>query len=1471
MTDSETDSSLSLKVPRFHGRRSDDYTLWRMRLRAACRVKGVWDAVENSTDCSSDTSSQTTHGTQLKLKQEKASGIIISALGDAPLRVIIDADDNPSQMLKLLDARYASNRTVTRIAVQTQLFRMSYNGQNMTEYIDHYSSLFAQLDRMGNDAAIPESHKPTMLLASINPKCSLESTAAALRTKDAKELTWEYVTTTLIDEYNARTLPKFNEPHKSRSGRVYKQSSRSASLNSNVLPGRVTYRSDAESEEDENLNALTVTNKSFKSFRGGSQDKIMCDFCEKSGHVESKCFLNPNNPKNRLTPKMRAVIQSGANNFSANLGQSDPLKKIEFAGVAKGCVSNDRLLHVPESPVREASRNKTAGINVKSLNNTYADSGATTHMFHEEVCFVPGSLKSCSKRIIYLADRTSVTAKSYGEVLLTFEKSVLRLQDVLFVPALKYNLVSVGRLADKGIESQFTSSHLILMLQRNKSIIGTGSRDLSSGMYMLPSPALTNEFALKVNNENGKTLTKLWHRRLAHLNLNDLVNVHKYADDVPILKSDMDICRACRLGKAKKLPFIGHFGRADKVAEIVHSDIVGKLEPSYPHNHRYIGTFIDDYSRYTFVGFLKHKSDIKEAFYQFLYRLPREWYPDIGSSSGQATLTLHSDGAEEYKALQKSITGLSFRQTFSSPYTPEHNAVAERANRTIVEGARAILIQARLPSCLWPFAVKHVLSVRNKVVHSKTNESPHMLMFKTRPSLKNIHVFGCAAFVLQLPRASKFESRAREGVYLETLENGVFKVLLPDSTTGYRFVESRHVTFDETQFPGAPDLKMAMDEEAKDDETFDVDVDSYTSGSENEIEISFDDNRVRFPASFTDENQASHIPNDGNERDEGRQYETVAEPSDASDQIRATEGDSGKQSVCEETILDITQKESSAPSTQRYPHRQRKAPGKWYIASQSLEVHTPEVTTGDEPTVKEAMSATAQERALWEQAIEEELESLDSKDTWILDSDPKSQPLPTHIVLRIKRTSEGSVERFKARIVAGGNHQVYGQNYLETYAPVVSFSTVRTFICIALWRNMCRTQLDIKTAFLNGILKEEIWVRSPRDIPNRPSRCYKLKKAIYGLKQAHLAWHEKLCKDLDSLGFKELVSAPCVFQKDEKSGGVIYLLIYVDDIQVLATSRAGIDFVVDSFRELYEVRVSTDIEWFLGVKFTWKKGTDELHQSVTLSQRLYIDSILRKFGMLDSKPAPSPMTESFWSDIRIEEDKAIVEENLYQKMIGSLLYLALRTRPDILSAVSILSRFQKAPTKYCHTAVKRIMRYLRGTMEFSLMYSREDIILNGFVDSDFAADITDRKSMSGFMILIGNSLCHWMSKKQASSALSTCEAEYYAIAEASKELIWFQSLLTEIGISLTNATVLHSDNQAAIKWAQAEHPPFVRAKHIDVRVHFVRDLVTNGKLEVKYVPSDGNLADILTKPVSPQILRRSMHAINLGVSAAGEC
>ena len=785
-TDVDTRTASGVKIPRFHGRRGDDYTLWRHRLRAACRIKNVWSVVNvlNSTTSSASGTIEPSTPTVVSppgsaAKREMACGIIISALGDAPLRVVMDVDDDPSRMLSLLDARCASNRTVSRIAVQTQLFRMSYKGQDMSSYVDQYTSLFSQLERMGKEAAIPESHKAPMLLASIDPSCFLESTAAALRTKETSELSWEYVATTLIDEYNAKTSSG-TSTESSGDRLTSKSSKRIRRRNKSKYSSKKSNDSD-ESDIDPTAKAIAAALQTMGKSGSIKSGNHHCDFCDRPGHTADRCFVNPDNPDNHLPQSLRDKLSTSSSRVShANVATSRSKtsrnqEKCEIAGMVVG----------------------TSDGTCNSV-KTFADSGATTHCFQSRSYFVPGTLRSCNPTTIILADKRTIHANEMGDVIIPFEKANLRLKNALYVPDLGYNLVSSGQMADKGIESRFSNASVLLVLLENDFQFGSGTREGKCGMYVLPNPiSHTSSHRATVTMENSPT--ELWHRKLAHINFRDLANVHKHADGVPELKITSDVCRACRLGKAQKLPFPGRFQRSEVCGGIVHSDIVvGPLDVSFPSGYKYIATFLDEHSRYLFVAFLVKRSDLYDA-YDSVVKLFR----DLG---GVEIRSLHSDGAKEYVRLQRIMSEGDTKTSFSCPYTPEHNAIAERVNRTIVEGARTLLIQADLPSSLWPFAVKNVIHVRNRTAHSTTGNSPYLVFTGKVPSLKNIRVFGCATFVLRQPRASKLEPRAYEGVHLESLDHGVYNVLVKEDNDMPRVVTSRHVTFDEYSFPGTPFL-----------------------------------------------------------------------------------------------------------------------------------------------------------------------------------------------------------------------------------------------------------------------------------------------------------------------------------------------------------------------------------------------------------------------------------------------------------------------------------------------------------------------------------------------------------------------------------------------------------------------------------------------------------------------------------------
>lgn len=706
MSDKDAEgSSYALKILRFHGLRNEDFALWRMRLRAICLVKGLWEVVESDltpTTEASSSSSSASKSTKLSGtgdKLEKASGIIISALGDSPLRVVIDAQDDPRKMLQLLDGRYASKRTVSRIAVQTKLFRMSYTNQNMESYVDQFISLFALLECMGKDPAIPESPKAPMLLASIDPKCALESTAAALRTKKVNELTRDFVSTTLIDEYNAKVASSsMDETQKASKFRGKKKKFGQLSK-TEISPIAQSISSGEDIDIEKTVRALSAALKSTTGF--SKSPNLLCDFCDKSGHTEEKCFMNSANPNHKLSLKMlKAMTPKPMQKGSGLSKKPATVGKVELAGSIV-----ERTTISPPEELR-----------------TFADCGATIHCFLNVSFFVPESLKCCDRRTVLLVDKTAVEPNKCGELILSFKHFNIRLQNVLLIPSLGYNLVSTGCLADNGIESYYRRMDVILLLKHVEKIVGIGRRDEKCRMYTLLS-SVRHIANLNIVDDKCDDV-QMWHRRLAHINKMDLCNAHKYAKGIPQLKFMNEVCRPCELGKAHKLPFHNHFQQTSEIGEVVHSDIVGKLDLSYSDGYKYVCTFLDDYSRLTFPGFLKYRSDLQQAFNAVSTKFENFGYTKISFQCSTKIREVHSNGAVKYKALMGGDDTQKIHKTFSPPYTSELNAIAERVNRTMIEAARSMLIQANLPNCLRPFSLKHAIYVRNRVKHSTIGDSP---------------------------------------------------------------------------------------------------------------------------------------------------------------------------------------------------------------------------------------------------------------------------------------------------------------------------------------------------------------------------------------------------------------------------------------------------------------------------------------------------------------------------------------------------------------------------------------------------------------------------------------------------------------------------------------------------------------------------------------------------------------------------
>ena len=402
--------------------------------------------------------------------------------------------------------------------------------------------------------------------------------------------------------------------------------------------------------------------------------------------------------------------------------------------------------------------------------------------------------------------------------------------------------------------------------------------------------------------------------------------------------------------------------------------------------------------------------------------------------------------------------------------------------------------------------------------------------------------------------------------------------------------------------------------------------------------------------------------------------------------------------------------------------------------------------------------------------------------------------------------------------------------------------------------NLEMHHVDVTTAFLNGLLEEEVYMRQPEGYtePGKEHLVCKLSKSIYGLKQSPRCWNTALHAHLETMNFEQLHSDPCIY-KSKAEGDNFYIGVYVDDMVMAGENEDRIKEVKQMLASKFNLKDLGRLTYFLGISVIQNQG--EL--TTWMGHPAYVEKVLEKQKMSDSKPVGTPINPGSHL-LKATEDEEAVEQQQYQSLVGSLMYLSVCTRPDIAYAVGCLARFSSKPNRSHWTAAKRVLRYLKGTANCGIAFTRsesEECI--GFSDADWAGDQQDRRSTSGYLFLMAGGPVSWKSKRQGCVALSTAEAEYMALSLAAQETIWIRRLLTELGKKPKGPTVLMEDNQSAI--AMAKNPQFhSRAKHIDIRHHFIREKVNEGDIKLIYCPTGDMIADMFTKGLTQHRLKNLM-------------
>ncbi|KAL0312877.1 UNVERIFIED_CONTAM: Retrovirus-related Pol polyprotein from transposon TNT 1-94 [Sesamum radiatum] len=511
----------------------------------------------------------------------------------------------------------------------------------------------------------------------------------------------------------------------------------------------------------------------------------------------------------------------------------------------------------------------------------------------------------------------------------------------------------------------------------------------------------------------------------------------------------------------------------------------------------------------------------------------------------------------------------------------------------------------------------------------------------------------------------------------------------------------------------------------------------------------------------------------------------------------------------------------------------------------------------DDPKIfDEAMKS--QDVAFWKEAINDEMDSIMGNNTWVLaDLPPGCTPLGCKWIFKKKMKVDGTIEKFKARLVIQGFRQRPGIDYFDTYAPVARISTIRLLIALASIHNLVIHQMDVKTAFLNGDLDEEVYMKQPEGfiMPGNEHKVCKLVKSLYGLKQAPKQWHQKFDEVVLSSGYRLNQSDKCVYSKFDNSGNGVIICLYVDDMLIFGTNQHQVDLTKDFLSSRFSMKDMGEADVILGIRIIRE------NKGISISQSHYIEKVLKKFNCFDCTPVSTPIDPSV--KLMPNTGKAVSQLE-YSKVIGCLMYAMTSTRPDIAYAVGKLSRFTSIPSTHHWQAIRRVLKYLKKTMFYGLSYSGSPSVLEGYSDASWITNVEDHSSTSGWVFLLGGGAISWASKKQTCITNSTMESEFIALAAAGKEAEWLRNLIHEIPLwpKPISPISIYCDSAATLAKASSQMYNG-KSRHLGVRHSMIRDLIMNGVISVEFVRSQHNLADHLTKGLARDLVHKSVIGMGL--------
>lgn len=1310
--------------------KGENFNTWLYRLKSILAEHECLDAVLNAGFVSIE---------ENKKLEARAQSIIISAVADSHIEYIRE-ENTAYAMIKRLENNFLKRNTRSKMFLRRQLSEMAYNEQNkLSEHFSKMDEIFTLLQGAGTN--LSEEEKVNYILLSM-PK-SYEMVVTTLETiNDLK-----------VDFVKDRLL---GEEEKQKKGNVNKQ------------------------------------------YSEASTSSFLCYSCGKPGHKKYQCYHRGRGNKGHVNYGYSRGEHS-YNNKTEAMGNRGPLHAVGQRstpvrrGYSQGrgqrgfSSNNTRGSFMADNQESEAS-NSNAFIcnqNYDSCDNLiwYIDSGCSDHLNNNKNLFNDGFMMLDKPKLISAA-KNGITLKALGfgniRVKTTIDNIVHYhlIKNVYYVPELRKNLLSVSKMESAGFSIIFYNG-LVKIYNPKNVLIMIGKAEGS--LYSIKLE-MNNMFCNFSNDNNG--VVDLWHRRFAHLGINNLNKLVKQnlvlgLTDLKNMKIENTLCETCLSGSMTRLPFnkMGH--RASKPLELVHSDVCGPITPTTWDGFKYFVTFIDDYTHFVMVYLIKNKSEVFEKFKQYYNYVTKHFNRDL--------LTLRTDNGGEYLmnefkqfCLDKGIT---LQNTVA--YNPEMNGVAERMNRTLNDRSRTILIESKLDKSLWGEAVLYSAYVTNRCPTASKEKTPSELWEGRKPDVSGMKVFGSFAFN-HIPKEhrKKFDPKAKKMVMVGYSLNG-YKLWDEENE---RVIVARNVIFDEKIQKDEKHVKIPINNE--------------------EVEKIEMELRERDMKDLEINEQSDEIENQADERNQNskRDKRQIKKPIWQNDYITDFEDENDE-------VLFVLMAEQE----ENVPH------------------------CFEEINERE-------DRQLWKEAVQEEIKVLEESETWVKVPRKNIKELDTKWIFTKKIV--GGKQVYKARLVVKGFQQ--RDNFNDIYSPVLKMQTLRILLAVAVERNYNICQMDVKGAFLYGRIEEEVYIKPPQGYSNINNGLIdkyslKLKKSLYGLKRSPKYWYEHFTEIITAYGFTRSENDYCLYIKND-----FYILLYVDDLLILGKDKEQIKEIKNFLSSQFRMKdLSNSDMMYLGISIQRQEN------SISINQSVYLNNILKKFGMQDCKGIDTPM------DYNFKFDDSIVDmsyEKQCRSLIGSLMYATVSSRPDLAFSVYYLSRYQSKPNDCLWKALKRILRYIKQTIDYSLIFekkSKNPIV--GYADADWGRDI-DRKSTTGYLFQIYGNTVVWKSRKQSVIALSTTEAELISLCESAVESCWIYKLLVDLGIEIETVEI-YEDNQSTIRSVNTYDQR--KLKHLEIKYNFIKQKVEQGFITVKYVKSSEQLADVLTKPVNKNSFKNLVNRLGI--------